>query len=233
MFTESAAIYDLVYRFKDYQKEADEINAILKTRYPGCKTVLDIGCGTAEHHKYLKQDFQIDGLDINADFVESARKKNPTGSYHVLDMSDFHLDKKYDILLCLFSSIGYTVTKSKLVATLRCFYEHLEDKGLAIIEPWFTPETWSDGKIHMLTHNQDDLKICRMNRSESRGNISILHFHYLVATPEKGVQHVEETHEIGMFTKDEMISALNEAGFIVSYDEKGLIGRGMYYASKS
>lgn len=232
VFTESASIYDLIYSFKDYQKEANKIISIIKATHPNCKSILDIGCGTAEHHKYLKNEFLIDGLDINEEFISSAKKKNEAGSYYILDMVDFNLHRKYDVILCLFSSIGYVITMEKMVSTLKCFNEHLKDDGLVMVEPWFTPDTWYNGKLHMITYNRDDIKVCRMNMSESNGKLSIINFHYLIGTEDKGVRHFEERHVLTMFSKEEMLKAFEEAKFEISYDEQGLIGRGMYFGTK-
>jgi trans-aconitate methyltransferase len=232
MFTESAYIYDLVYSVKDYKKEALEITAMIKSRHPNCKTILDVGCGTGEHHKYLRNEFQIDGLDINDDFIRSVRTKNETGSYYVMDMSDFHLNKRYDVILCLFSAIGYVLTMEKVLSTFKHFNEHLQQDGLVIVEPWFTPDTWYHGRLHMLTQDRDDIKICRMNISETNGKLSVINFHYLIATPDIGVNHFVEHHELALYSKEEMLNALNEAGFETSYDEKGLIGRGMYFGKR-
>ena len=84
----------------------------------------------------------------------------------------------------------------------------------------------------MLTYDRDDIKICRMNLSETNGRLSIVNFHYLLGTPDNGVRHFEERHEFALFSQDEMREAFEEAGFEVSYDEKGLIGRGMYFGTK-
>src|SRR5580658_3027913 len=102
LFIDSARLYDLIYSFKNYQKEAMEVISMIRSGNPHCKTILDAGCGTAEHHKYLKNEFLIDGLDINEEYIRTARAKNEAGSYHVMDMVDFHLDRKYDVILCLF-----------------------------------------------------------------------------------------------------------------------------------
>jgi ubiquinone/menaquinone biosynthesis C-methylase UbiE len=232
VFTDSAKIYDLIYSFKDYQKEALEVISMIRSRHPQARTILDIGCGTAEHHKYLKNEFPIDGLDINEDYLRAARTKNEAGNYYLSDMTGFQLNKKYDVILCLFSAIGYILTMEKLISTFKCINEHLEDGGLVIVEPWFTPDTWYNGRLHLLTYDRDDIKISRMNMSETNGTLSIVNFHYLIGTPEEGVQHFEERHEFALFSKEEMRNAFNEAGFEVSYDEKGLIGRGMYFGTK-
>ncbi len=68
-----------------------------------------------------------------------------------------------------------------------------------------------------------------MNVSRQDGHLSILDFHYLVATVE-GVQHYEEVHEIGLFTRDEMMKAFNAAGLMAEFEEKQFSDRGLYIA---
>ncbi|MCO6488373.1 MAG: class I SAM-dependent methyltransferase [Phaeodactylibacter sp.] len=97
MFTESSEFYDLVYSFKDYAGEAEKIRELLLSNQPGCQTLLDAACGTGEHHKYLKNDFQLDGLDLNPTFLDAARKKNPAGRYYEGDMMSFQLPKNQEV----------------------------------------------------------------------------------------------------------------------------------------
>lgn len=75
MFTDSSDIYDLIYSFKDYEKESNEITEIIKKVRPDCKKILDIGCGTSEHHKYLNKHFVTDGIDLNEKFIEISKQK--------------------------------------------------------------------------------------------------------------------------------------------------------------
>ncbi len=233
MFSESSTFYDLLYSWKDYEKESKELIELINEYQPNCHNILDLACGTAEHHKYLKKEFLVDGLDINPVFLEAAQKKNPDGKFFEGDMINFDLGKPYDAILCLFSSIGYVKTFDNLVATLKCCYQHLKTGGLLIVEPWLTPDKWTNGKVHMLTFEANDIKICRMNRSDAKGNISMLDFHYLLGTPDNGVIHFKELHELALFTIDEMTTAFENAGFAVTYDEQGLTGRGIYYGKKS
>ncbi|MCE3229689.1 MAG: class SAM-dependent methyltransferase [Bacteroidetes bacterium] len=232
MFTSTSHLYDTIYSFKDYKKESDEIIAIIKSRQPECKTILDIGCGTSEHHKHLNEYFRMDGLDLDKIFIDISRNKNPSGTYTVGDMSDFDLGKQYDVIICLFSSIAYLQSYNKIVAALKCFSRHLKSGGFLIVEPWFNKENLPEPIVHMLTNDKGDAKICRMNRSVVEGDFSILNFQYLIGTLQNGVQHFEEKHVLRLTSKEEMFSAFKEAGFDVSYEEKGLVGRGMYYGNK-
>lgn len=232
MFTESSAYYDLVYSFKDYKKESDEIAEMLRAECPDCKTILDVGCGTAEHHLHLKDHFSPDGIDLNETFISIASEKNPEGFYSVADMRNFDLGKKYDVILCLFSSIGYLESTDEIVAALRSLGRHLNENGLVIVEPWFTPETYGKPRIGMVTNETPELKICRMSRSELHGEFTILHFDYMVNTLEDGVRYFSEQHKVRLTSVAEMKHAFHEAGFEVRFEEKGLGERGLYFGVK-
>jgi SAM-dependent methyltransferase len=192
--------------------------------------MLDVACGTGEHAKYLKEYFEIDGIDLNPEFVKIAQSKNNRGFYKVADMADFDMGKKYDVVICLFSSIGYVGTRDRLRQAVRCFAKHLKPDGVLIVEPWFTPDGWTEGKLHMMTVSEPDLKVCRMNVSESKDNgLSFFRFHYLVGTP-VGISHFTEDHTLGLFSGSEMTEAFVDAGLSVQYDEQGIFGRGLYVA---
>ena len=46
-----------------------------------------------------------------------------------------HADRAYDVVLCLFSSIGYVKTKSNLNRAVKCMANHLTPGGILLIEP--------------------------------------------------------------------------------------------------
>jgi SAM-dependent methyltransferase len=229
MFSKSAQWYDLLYQFKDYQKEADKIFTLLSKIHPEAKSVLDVACGTAEHDRYLSNHYKVDGIDLNDDFIAIAKMKNPKGHYFCSDMIDFDLNCRYDCILCLFSSIGYVKTIENVKKTLSSFKKHLNPNGFVLIEPWFGFDGWKPGTVHMLTAESKERKICRINVSEQEGSLSVLNFHYLVGTSE-GVQHYTERHELGLFSLKEMLEAFKRSGLKAKFDENGIAGRGMYIA---
>jgi SAM-dependent methyltransferase len=191
-----------------------------------------VGCGSGRHDAFLSHEhgFEVDGLDIQSAFLEIARERCPKGEFYRGDMASFNLGKRYDAVLCLFSSIGYVRTLDRLNLTTRSIFRHVAPGGVAIIEPWFTPETFSGGSVHLHTVDRKDLKIARVSRSEVRDRLSSLEFQYLIADS-SGIQHLTEIHELGLFTVEEMTDALNSAGFAdVEFDEGGPTGRGLYVA---
>jgi ubiquinone/menaquinone biosynthesis C-methylase UbiE len=74
-------LYDLIYSFKDYAKEASIIQGFIHERLPQAKTILDVACGTGKHIQYLNQSFKVDGIDINERYIEIARQRNPSSTF--------------------------------------------------------------------------------------------------------------------------------------------------------
>ena len=70
-----------------------------------------------------------------------------------------------------------------------------------------------------------------MSQSAREGDLSITDFHFLVCTPE-GIEHFTEHHELTLFHHEDHLEAMNAAGFETSFDEEGLIGRGLYVGVK-
>jgi len=214
MYGEQARIYDLIYSFKDYKKEAKEIKALIKrNKKSKGKELLEVACGTGNHLQYLEKDFNCTGLDLNEGILKVARKKLPK-SVKLLkgNMINFKLGKEFDIILCLFSSIGYVKTYSNLKKTINNFVKHLKKGGVVIIQPWFTKKQYRAGNPYMTTYDGENIKISRLEVSKKKGNLSIFDFHFLVAEKNKDVKHFTDKHELGMFEHNKISQIMKKAG---------------------
>jgi len=231
MFTKSAAFYDALYHFKDYEAASKQLHDLLSRVHSRAKSLLDVACGTGMHLATLQRFYQVEGLDLNPDLLEMARQRCPDVPFHQADMIDFQLDGTFDVITCLFSSIGYVRTLENLRRAVSSMASHLNDDGVLVIEPWFTPEQYWVGHLAVNHADTPDLKITWMYLSEKEENRSIFDIHYLVGTPE-GVTHFTERHEMGLFTDAEYRDAFERSGLRVAYDREGLFGRGMYLGVK-
>jgi len=232
MFAASAELYDLIYSgFKDYAAEADEIAAIIRRSHPQAKTVLDVACGTGEHARLLSEvhGFAVDGLDLDPAFVRIARTKLPGSAVHEADMTSFAVPRRYDVIMCLFSSIGYVRTLENVQRALERMRAHLADGGIILIEPWFTPDALTPNHVSVRTSESTGVKVMRMAHTTITGRLSRLRFHYLVGRS-SGIDHATETHELGMFTTEEMLACFEQAGLAATHDPRGPYGRGLFLA---
>jgi len=228
MFDVTAEHYDLAYAHKDYAAEAAWVIDAVRARAPHARSLLDVACGPGGHLEHLRDTFACEGLDLLDDFVRLAAARTGVPVHHG-NMTDFDLGRRFDAVVCLFSSIGYA---DDLDAAVACMARHVADDGVVIVEPWFTPDEWIPGHIHVLDHEHDGTRLIRMSHSGVDGDVAVLSMHYLIGD-EHGVEHRLEDHRLTLFTDAAYRAAFASAGLEVELDRPGPFGRGAYIGSRT
>ena len=184
MFSRSADLYDALYAtFKNYEGETARLRELIAERVPEARTLLDVACGTGVHLALLREHFEVEGLDIDPKLLAIAQERLPGVTLHKGDMTGFDLGRRFDVVLNLFSSIGYVGDEARLHASLAAMARHLEPGGLLVLEPWLAPDVWRPGHVSMLTVDEPDRKLVRMALAGRRDDLSTIDFHYLLGTP--------------------------------------------------
>ncbi len=228
MFSETAELYDRLYSFKDYPAEAARVREqVIAAGGPGEGSLLDVACGTGKHLEALAAHYRVEGMDLDAGLLAAARARLPRVPLHHADMRAFDLGRTFGVVTCLFSSIGYAVTVEEMRGAVAAMARHLSPGGALVVEPWFPPGGFRPGYVHLLTHEEEGLKIARMALGHVEGRVSIMEFEYLIGR-HGGLTRAAERHELGLFTHEEMRAAMEDAGLHVTHDEQGLSGRGLY-----
>lgn len=112
VYEKQAAYYDAIYaaQGKDYEKEAGEIRRVIEQyKTSEGNELLDVGCGTGGHFSFLAEWYSVEGLDLDGHMLAVAKKRFPEVSFYQADMVEFDLDKQFDAVTCLFSSMEYVV----------------------------------------------------------------------------------------------------------------------------
>ena len=214
---------------KDYRAEAERVRELVNARRPHARTLLDVACGTGAHLEHLARHYRVEGVDLDAEMLAIARERLPGAPLHEADMADFELGRRFDVVLCLFSSIAYVRTVERLHLAVAAMMRHLEPYGLLVVEPWVLPDKWDPNRLHAVFVDEPGLKVARMSVPPPLAREQVLEFHYLVGT-RNAVEHFTERHEVGMFTHDEYVGAFRSAGLEPEYNAEGLMGRGLYVA---
>jgi ubiquinone/menaquinone biosynthesis C-methylase UbiE len=225
MYKKTAQYYDALYHFLNYKEASKKLHSLIQQDNPSAKTLLDVACGTGKHLEYLCKDYLAEGFDINPELLEIARTRCPGVPFHQGDMVNLELNKKFDVIICLFSSIAFVKTVENLYKSVARMALHLKPNGTLFIEPWFYPENYWVGRITANFVDQQDLKIAWMYISAIEDKVSILDNNFMVGTTQ-GIEFFTERHEYGLFTDEEYQNAFRQAGLDVTYESPGLFGRG-------
>lgn len=228
MFDKTADLYDAFYDSKDYASEADAIRRLVTSRTPAARTLLDVACGTGRHLEHLRASFAVEGLDVDAGLLHVAAARLPGIPLHHADMRHFDLGRQFDVVTCLFSSIGYMATVDELSKAVASMARHLTPDGVLIVEPWLSPDRFDPHHLApLLVMETDGMRAVRTNSARIEDGRSVMDFHYLVVRP-GSVEHLVETHTVALYSEDEYRGALERAGLAVEHDPEGLIGRGLW-----
>ncbi len=229
-----AKYYDRVYSFKDYLDEAVRLqNLIIKYSESGGNTLLDVGCGTGLHLKHLKDDFVCTGIDFSKSILKIARKNVKGVTFKEADMKTMNLGKKFDVIICLFSSIGYVKTAVGLEKTIQNFSRHLTKGGLALIEPSHSKSFYVSGEPRIATYNGKDAKIARVNFTKNRQATAVLKMHILIAERGKDAKYFVDSHELGLFGINNTLRIMKASGLKSKYLKNGLMtGRELFVGIK-
>lgn len=164
----TAHIYDLIHddAGKDYASEATTLDQIIRQRNPSAATLLDVACGTGRHLGHLRNHYDVVGLDVDPKMLEEARDRLPHVRLVEADMRSFQLDRRFDAVTCLFSSIGYVSSTDDLCAAVSCMAGHLALGGVLVVDGWIRPDAWIEpGTVHALSATRGGVAVARAGRS--------------------------------------------------------------------
>ena len=226
-YSRSARVYDALSRHKDYATASLTLRQILHRVAPHATTLLDVACGTGLHLWHLRDHFCVEGLDLSHEMLEIARQRCPGIPLHNGTLTDFRLDGRFDVVTCLFGSIGHCVTVGNLERAIHRMADHLRPGGAVIIEPWITPERFISGRLVCDSVNDPDLRVVRMYVTMCEERVSVFESDYLVGD-RNGVSHFREREELGLFTDDEYRMAFDKASLDVVESDRDLFGYGLY-----
>lgn len=231
LYKKFAKYYDKIYSKKEYSKEVNFIDSILKKHNLKGKKILDIACGTGTHAKLLKEKgYSVTGIDINPGMLKIARKKAKGIKFIRGDMKKLELKEKFDAIICMFTSINYNTTLKELKKALSNFYKILNKGGIVIFDLGLTKEGKRAGKqkdycTYIDTYSETDLQIARISQWQpSKENKNIFNANFLMLVKDKGKIDFEiDEHKLGVFNPEEITKIMKSIGFKVSvYDNFSL-----------
>ena len=208
-FTKSAEVYDQIYeQVVDYDHEADIVDQLARERLATATTLNEFACGTGQFLKRLAPRYQLVGSDISEEMVAVARAKVPDVDVRTGDMRTIDWGRRFDVALCLFSSIGYVEDTETAIANMA---RHLEPGGVLIVDGWLHPEAAIDRFLSGDVYPADDRVVARTSSSRVHDDRMIMTMGHLVTTRD-GSSFFEERHEMWLRSDAEYVAAFESSG---------------------
>jgi SAM-dependent methyltransferase len=230
-FSKSAAYYDMLYRDKNYCREAAYINSLLQHYAPKVKTILEFGCGTGRHTKELAAlGSDVLGVDISHEMLNQAEQlKVPGVTFMCGDMRSFHAGRTFDAVIAMFHVVSYLTTDSDLENAFKTVAEHLQSGGIFLFDCWYGPAVLTDKPaVRILRISEDDLDLVRIAEPTIIAATSTVKVDYQMLLTDKGTGNIStflESHTLRYLFQNEIIHFLKQAGLLLEYSEEFLSGR--------
>lgn len=224
MFKDYSKYYDLLYQDKNYSKESEFINILIKkysTRKS--KAILDIGCGTGVHDIQLaKKGYSIVGIDLSSEMIKIAQTK-ASGIKELKFSKDsaesFDLGKTFDTAISIFHVISYQSSNKSLLQTFNNIYRHLNKNGLFIFDFWYGPGVVTDKPRKSIKRfSNNEILISRKANPVLFPNENLVDVNYNFTVTFKNnskKQKFSEKHRVRYYFYPELDFLLASAGFKV------------------
>lgn len=176
-------------------------------------TVLELAAGSGVMARILKEKgYKIIASDISESMKE-ASKVNFDGEYITLNMINYKLDKKFDLVLCICDSINYLV-EEELDSFFKCAYEHLNTNGRLIFDMHNTKRIAEFKEEYIEEGELEDIQYQWTINSDEESKTINEHFTFYTSDGMIQEQHTQHVFDIGL-----IIRKMENAGFTVKYIE--------------
>lgn len=215
-YERSARVYDLLYAHGgifDFAADAAAVHELIERANPEARTLLDVGCGTGLHLAHLRTWYDIAGIDRSSGMLKVARSRlGADVPLQAADMRNLDLQRQFDAVTCLFSSIGYLTNDDDLRLAFQRFAMHLAPGGVLVVDGWVRPDAWKED-FNPPPEQADDgtTTAVRMVRSKRDGRRTTLEMHHLVRDA-SGIDYFFELHALMLVDTDQYVAAAEAAG---------------------
>lgn len=205
VFSDYASCYELLYKDKDYNAEADYVINLLQKYNPNAQSVLELGCGAGTHaFLFAEKGYSVHGIDLSPEMLNIAQNKLQQApeyiknrlSFICSDLCNFELNKKFDAVISLFHVMSYQASNYALEKAFHTASKHLEKGGVFIFDCWYGPGVLTDKpSVRIKKAENEHVKIVRIAEPVMFPNQNTVDVNYHVIIRNKNTDEVKELNE--------------------------------------
>ncbi len=202
-----------VYQHRDKKDAKELLQLVLNNiNIDNVRTILDMAAGYGRHAVILsKKGFQVTAVDLSEMLLNIARnnaeKENLNIEFVHSDIRRFSPDKKFDLIINLFTSIGYFDEDEENFQVLNKAYNLLGENGYFVLD--YMNKNFVQSTLVPLSVDEIDNGTITQNRY-IKGERIIKE----IIIEREGKQN-KYYESVRMFSYDELISIMQKIGFRV------------------
>jgi SAM-dependent methyltransferase len=127
-----AQYYDQV--IGDRSEVAKLLMRLIRRHAPRARTVLELGCGSGTMLQELSRRYETTGIDNSRAMLKLARKKCAKAELLFGDISEFSLDRQFDVVVCPFDTINHVTSFRAWQRVFENAHAHLRPGGAFIFD---------------------------------------------------------------------------------------------------
>ncbi|QQR96703.1 MAG: class I SAM-dependent methyltransferase [Sphingobacteriales bacterium] len=227
-FNNYSKYYDLLYKDKDYKTEVDYIIKKVDKFRPNSKNILELGCGSGSHAKYLcESNFSVFGIERSLEMVTLAKqKKIPNFNPNHGDITNFKSDQVFDVAISLFHVISYLTQNNDIIKCMKNVFNHLQSNGIFIFDVWYAPAVYNQKpETRVKRIENEEIKIIRIAESihETENNLVEVNFEVNIIDKSTNITNtIFEKHPMRYYSIPEIKMISELIGFEVVLTEEYL-----------
>lgn len=182
--------------------------------HQSARTLLELGSGGGNNAWYLKRDFEMTLVEPASGMLEVSRRLNPDCEHAQGDMRTVRLGRQFDRVF-VHDAVGYMTSERDLRAAIETAFVHCRPGGAVLFAPDYVRETFRPGTEHGGSdEGARGLRYLEWVFDPDPADTTYeAHYAFLLRDTDGSTRMEHDRHIEGLFSRDEWLCWLTEAGF--------------------
>jgi len=215
LYSNLASWFHLLSAPKDYAEEAEFARKLLvEASSIPIETVLELGAGGGNNAFHLKSAFAMTLTDLSQPMLEESRRINPECEHIAGDMRSLRIGREFDAVF-VHDALTYMTTREDLMQCVTTALVHCKSGGVALFMPDYVRERFVSG-VHHGGHDGDGRSMRYFEWTfdpDPSDSTYTIDFVLLLREGNSPVRVEHDHHVNGLFSREEWLQCLREAGF--------------------
>ena len=221
LYSTLAPYYSILNPVGVYDAEVWHYLQVFQETIGSIETFLEFGSGVGAFAESLPQNLQVTLVDQSQDMLIESQKRNPNKHHICSDIRKFNAQKLPTLVDVVFlhDAVMYLTTEEDLYKTFLSAKECLREGGIFLVVPDIFLEDFEEhflagGEDGFLENQSVSVRLSEWHWSnvETPNRVNV-EFSLLIRHDNQPVQHIHETHIMGIFSPEQYIHNLQKAGF--------------------